>query len=116
MSSDLSSPLSSPKAKKTVTRTKKAAAKPVKATKGDHPSWKDIIRVRSSTTTIIDVKLTSLSGMYCCSPRRRSSRCFSKHYQEGMPMEDVPNVKLTHLDSSLKIVMALSPPQQTSRT
>ena len=69
MSSDLSSPLSSPKAKKTVTRTKKAVAKPVKATKGDHPSWKDIIRVRSSPTVAVGVKLTCLSGMYCRSPR-----------------------------------------------
>ena len=58
MSSDLSSPLASPKAKKTVTRTKKAATKAVKATKGDHPSWKDIIRVRSPMTGGSDFRLT----------------------------------------------------------
>jgi len=43
MSSELSSPLASPKAKKPSTRTKRPAAKPSKP-KGDHPSWKDIIR------------------------------------------------------------------------
>jgi hypothetical protein len=51
MSSDLSSPLASPKEKKTVTRNKKPVAKSVKV-KGDHPSWKDIIRVSSQPSNI----------------------------------------------------------------
>lgn len=54
MSSGLSSPLASPKAKKSATKTKKSTAKAVKATKGDHPSWKDIIRVRQSKAMDVD--------------------------------------------------------------
>lgn len=50
MSSELSSPLASPKAKKTATRTKKATTKSAKP-KGDHPPWKDIIKVSSLVTT-----------------------------------------------------------------
>jgi len=55
MSSSLSSPLASPKAKKSTTKTKKSTSKPVKATKGDHPSWKDIIRVRQSKAADVDL-------------------------------------------------------------
>jgi len=43
MSSDLSSPLASPKEKRTVTKAKKPTTRSAKP-KGDHPSWKDIIR------------------------------------------------------------------------
>lgn len=51
MSSDLSSPLASPKEKKTVTKTKKPATRSVKP-KGDHPPWKDIIRVSSPISNL----------------------------------------------------------------
>ena len=75
MSSDAPSRLASPKARKSTTRTKKSTSRPTKPTKGDHPSWKDIIRVSRSTVCRIDFT-DYLPGMHCCSPRGSPERCF----------------------------------------
>lgn len=115
MSSDSPSRLASPKAKRSTTKTRKST-KPVKTAKGDHPSWKDIIRVSRSTVDIIDFTDRLFRNALLLTQRKPEPVFLEALSRRFVNRRAFQTRGSSMFDSSLKIVMASSLPRQISRT